>query len=153
MRRHIRPTARTVTARRERHGHVIRGGGHCRLQPTTTTICLRLARRLRRADQPLCRKVVWERRAVLKQVERDRRLRNYLLMMGIRTAAFACAALCGIVGTPLLMSLGMAAVAVVLPYPAVVMANAVDRRAELRPKRPSPRRAPHNARRHLRRLP
>lgn len=146
MRRRSRPPARTITERGKRHTQTVRGN-QCRVQPTSA-ICVHVLRRASHADRPLCRKVVWEHRAVLKQVERDRRLRNYLLMMGIRTAAFACAALCGIAGTPLLVSLGLAAIAVVLPYPAVVLANAVDRRAELRPKRPSPRRAPYAARTH-----
>ena len=111
-----------------------------------------VGRRLRLAAQPRWRRVLRQHRSIVKRADQDRRLRNYLLMMSIRTLAFAAAALSGILDAPLLVSLGLAAVAVVLPYPAVVLANAIDRRAESVPSRPSPRRAPRIARPHHRSL-
>lgn len=60
-------------------------------------------------------------------VDRARRLRGYLISMGIRTVAFAVAGLAVVVGWPSWIAWVCIVAAVLLPYPAVVFANNVDR--------------------------
>lgn len=62
--------------------------------------------------------------------DRASRLRVYLLSMGIRTACFVVAGVIAIVDGPLWAAWVCVVAAVVLPYPAVVLANNVDRRGE-----------------------
>ncbi|HEY3534507.1 MAG TPA: DUF3099 domain-containing protein [Pedococcus sp.] len=66
------------------------------------------------------------------------RIHRYLLTMGIRTACFIGAVIAGMLGAPAWVWGSMAVLALVLPYIAVVMANAVAARPEeaLPPVRP-----------------
>lgn len=65
-------------------------------------------------------------------LDRDTRLQRYLLSMGIRTACFALAGVVHLtLGWSVLAWILMIA-AVLLPYPAVVFANNVNRRTEVR---------------------
>jgi hypothetical protein len=75
-----------------------------------------------------------ERRAVVQSVttapeslrdEQAARIRRYLVTMGIRTACFLLAALTATRGAPWWVWGSFAVFAVVLPYIAVVLANAV----------------------------
>lgn len=62
------------------------------------------------------------------RIDQDARLRNYLISMSIRTACVALAGLFAI-WTPWIAAAWVCvAAAVLLPYPAVVYANNVDRR-------------------------
>lgn len=54
------------------------------------------------------------------------RIHRYLLTMGIRTACFVGAVIAGMVGAPAWVWGSMAVLALVLPYIAVVFANAVS---------------------------
>lgn len=65
--------------------------------------------------------------------DRDRRLRGYLLSMGIRTLCFALAGVF-VLGPGWTVPAWICVVAaVLLPYPAVVLANNTNRRYETRP--------------------
>jgi Protein of unknown function (DUF3099) len=71
--------------------------------------------------------------------EQRSRIRRYLVTMGIRTACFLLAAWTGASGRPWWIWGSFALFAVVLPYVAVVMANAVRPRVAgmVRPATPS----------------
>ena len=58
------------------------------------------------------------------------RIHRYLLTMGIRTACFVGAVVAGMVGAPMWVWGSLAVLAVVLPYVAVVFANAVSATSE-----------------------
>ena len=60
--------------------------------------------------------------------EQAARIKRYLLTMGVRTVCFVLAALTGTRGAPWWVWGTFALLAVVLPYVAVVMANAVSPR-------------------------
>src|SRR6478672_4562278 len=62
--------------------------------------------------------------------EQAARIKRYLLTMGVRTVCFLLAALTGTNGAPGWVWGSFALLAVVLPYIAVVMANAVRPRNE-----------------------
>lgn len=62
--------------------------------------------------------------------EQRGRIRRYLVTMGIRTACFLLAAWTGASGRPWYVWGSFALFAVVLPYVAVVMANAVRPRVQ-----------------------
>jgi hypothetical protein len=72
--------------------------------------------------------------------EQRGRIRRYLVTMGIRTACFLLAAWTGASGRPWYVWGSFALFAVVLPYVAVVMANAVRPRVQgmVQPATPSP---------------
>lgn len=61
--------------------------------------------------------------------EQAHRIRRYLLTMGIRTVCFIGAAVTASVGAPWWLWGSLALLAIVLPYIAVVLANAVSPRA------------------------
>ena len=75
-----------------------------------------------------------------ESLERDQahRIHRYLLTMGIRTACFIGAVIAGMLSAPTWVWGSMAVLALVLPYIAVVLANAVAPRPEevLPPVRP-----------------
>jgi hypothetical protein len=60
--------------------------------------------------------------------EQAARIKRYLLTMGVRTVCFVLAAITGTSGAPWWVWGSFAVLAVVLPYIAVVMANAVSPR-------------------------
>ncbi len=62
--------------------------------------------------------------------EQAARIKRYLLTMGVRTVCFVLAAITGTRGAPWWVWGSFALLAVVLPYIAVVMANAVSPRSE-----------------------
>jgi hypothetical protein len=62
--------------------------------------------------------------------EQAARIKRYLLTMGVRTVCFVMAAVTGTRGAPGWVWGSFAVLAVVLPYIAVVMANAVSPRQE-----------------------
>ena len=72
--------------------------------------------------------------------DQDRRLRNYLISMGIRTLCFVLAGVFAIATDWTVAVWVCVAAAALLPYPAVVFANNVDRRESVMP-RVSPMRA------------
>lgn len=63
------------------------------------------------------------------EAEQAHRIKRYLVTMGIRTACFVGAAVAGSKGAPWWLWGSMAVAAVLLPYVAVVLANAVAPRA------------------------
>lgn len=65
--------------------------------------------------------------------DRDQRLRGYLLSMGIRTLCFALAGVFMLGPGWMLPAWICVVAAVLLPYPAVVLANNTNRRFDVRP--------------------
>jgi hypothetical protein len=70
--------------------------------------------------------------------EQAARIKRYLLTMGVRTVCFILAAVTGTRGAPWRVWGAFALLAVVLPYIAVVMANAVSPRQEGAPRPVTP---------------
>ncbi|GAB94495.1 hypothetical protein KILIM_005_01120 [Kineosphaera limosa NBRC 100340] len=68
--------------------------------------------------------------ALSPRVDQNKRLRNYLISMGIRTVCFALAGVFAVTTSWTWLAWLCVVAAAVLPYPAVVFANAVDRRLE-----------------------
>jgi fatty acid desaturase len=79
--------------------------------------------RRRRHDEPVVQSVTSAPQSLAD--EQSSRIRRYLVTMGIRTACFLGAAVSGTQGAPWWVWGSFAVLAVVLPYIAVVMANAV----------------------------
>ncbi len=78
--------------------------------------------------------------------DQQHRLRNYLISMGIRTVCFALAGILAIATAWTWAAWVCIVAAALLPYPAVVFANAVDRRSVVEPVT-APRRAIEGSRR------
>lgn len=72
--------------------------------------------------------------------DQETRLRAYLISMGIRTACFILSAVAYAVLESLPLALLLSVAAIVLPYPAVVLANNSGNRRAQEIRRPSPTR-------------